>query len=227
MLPVTTLLTHAALLARLAGPYPFSVGEALHYEAKLGFVPIGTATASVVRRTQERGVEAFVFSAIGEGGPRGARIRYELTSWVGTQSFNSLRFHRRMVRGQTVEEYRYQIVPDSLRFRREGYRGDWAAPRNPLDELAFLYYLRTVKLQVGRTYSIPRYFQTGYNPVRLQVTGQPTFTMPNGRKVRCLALELTSRDATMEVWLTDDDHRLPVQLELPLWLGAVRLKLTA
>ncbi len=223
---VTTLLAHAALLARLAGPYPFDVGETLHYQAKLGLVPIGTATASVVRRTRERGVESFVFSAVGEGGPRGARIRYELTSWVGTRQFNSLRFHRRMIRRNTVEEYRYQIVPDSLRYRREGARGDWAAPRNPLDELAFLYYLRTVSLQVGRTYSVSRYFQTGYNPVRVQVTGRPTLTLPNDRDVRCLALTLTSRDQTINLWLTDDDRRLPVQLDIPLWLGSVRLKLT-
>jgi len=224
---VTTLLVHAALLTRLADPYPFAVGETLHYDAKLGFVPIGTATASVVRRTRERGVETFVFAAVGEGGPRGARIRYELTSWVGTSPFNSLRFHRRMVRRTSVEESRYQMVPDSLRYRQEGVRGAWAAPRNPLDELAFLYYLRTVSLQVGHTYSIPRYFQTGYNPVLLQVTGRQTLTLPDGRDVRCLALTLTSRGATINLWLTDDDHRLPVQLDIPLWLGSVRLKLAA
>jgi hypothetical protein len=227
MMPVTTLLAHAALLARLADPYPFAVGETLRYEAKLGFVPIGTATASVVRRTRERGAEAFIFTAVGEGGPRGARIRGELTSWVGTRSFNSLRLRRRIIRRQAVEEYRYQIVPDSLRYRREGFPGDWAAPRDPLDELAFLYYLRTMQLQVGRTYIISRYIQTGYNPVRLQVTGRSTFTMPDGREVRCIALTLTSRDLRIDVWLTDDDHRVPVQLDIPLWLGSVRLKLTA
>jgi hypothetical protein len=221
---VSTLLAHAALLARLVDPYPFAVGESLRYEAKLGFVPIGTATASVVRLARERGTETFVFAAAGEGGPRGARVRYELTSWVGKSRFNSLRFHRRMIRRKTVEEYRYQIVPDSLRYRQEGIRQDWAAPQNPLDELAFLYYLRTVPLQVGRPYNISRYFQTGYNPVRVEVTGRQTMAV-RGRDVRCLALELTSRGTKINLWLTDDDRRLPVQLDLPLWLGNVRLKL--
>src|SRR6478609_3503140 len=46
---VSVLLTQVALLARLAAPapYPFAVGETLSYEARLGYFPIGTATAKV------------------------------------------------------------------------------------------------------------------------------------------------------------------------------------
>jgi hypothetical protein len=225
-----TLLAHAALLAQLAVPpassgYPFDVGEKLRYDVKLGFVPIGTATATVAQLTKERGTEAFVFTAVGEGGPPGAHVSYALTSWVGKARFESLRFYRRMVQRKTVEEDRFQIVPDSLRYRREGTRRDWAAPPHPLDELAFLYYLRTMSLQVGKSYTLSRYFQTGYNPVALKVTGRPTLKLPDGRSVPCFALVLTSRGNTLNVWLTDDARRLPVQLEIPFWFGNARLKL--
>ena len=103
-MPVTTLLAHAALLARLAVPYPFAVGETLQYQAKLGAFPVGSATMSVNPMTRERGREAFVFAATGEGRPLGLRVGAELTSYVGARGFNSLRFHRRIFQGTSVDE---------------------------------------------------------------------------------------------------------------------------
>jgi Protein of unknown function (DUF3108) len=226
-MPATTLLAHVGLLARLAAPYPFAVGEMLTYDATLGVFPIGTATVTVSRLTRERGKEAFVFAATGDGGPPGIRVRYELTSWVGTERFASLRFHRKAVQGSRVEEERYQIVPDSGRFRKEGGSQDWAAPRDALDELAFLYYLRTIPLEVGKSYSVPRYFRTGYNPVQVRVVGRVERQLYDGRTVPCLDVEVTSRGSTMGVRFTNDKRRLPVDLYLPLSYGSVTLVLSS
>ena len=150
MLPAQ-LLVQTALLARLAAPYPFSVGETLRYEAKLGYFPVGTAQVSVTRLVRERGTEAFEFAMAGEGGPPGWRVSYDLTSHVGATRFQSLRFHRRLVQAGKVDEHAYIIIPDSARYREEGVPGDWVAPAQPLDELAFLYYLRAAPLQVGKS----------------------------------------------------------------------------
>jgi Protein of unknown function (DUF3108) len=224
MIPAPLIL-HAALLARLAAPYPFSVGETLRYEAKLGYFPVGEATVSVTKMARERGAEAFVFVATGNGGPPGWRVRYDMTSWVGTQRFYSLRFRQRLEQGGKVQEHRYIIVPDSARYREEGVPGDWVAPSEPLDELAFLYYLRAAELQVGRNYTLSRYFKTGYNPIQISVTGRESLPLPGGTAAECLAVTATSRGSTMRVWLTDDERRLPVQMELPLPFGNVTLTL--
>lgn len=227
-MPVTTLLLQGALLARLvaAAPYPFAVGERLEYEAKLGIIPVGTATISVNPMTRERGRESFVFAATGEGRPLGIRMGAELTSYVGTSGFNSLRFHRRLIQGASVDEAQFQIVPDSSRYRQVGVPHDWAAPPNPLDELAFLYYLRTAPLKVGATYDIPRYFRTGYNPVRVRVLSRETRTLPGGSTAPAFNLEITSRGMTMAVIMTDDSRRLPLELDLPLPFGRITLELT-
>jgi hypothetical protein len=225
MIPAAQLLAQAALLTRLAAPYPFTVGETLRYEAKLGYFPVGTASVSVARLVRERGAEAFEFAMTGQGGPPGWRVSYDLTSRVGTARFHSLRFHRRLVQGGKVDEHGYIIVPDSARYREEGIPGDWVAPSEPLDELAFLYYLRAAPLQVGQSYSLERYFKTGYNPVEVLVTGRESVAMPRGGSASCLALRVTSRGATMRVWLTDDKRRLPAQLEIPLQFGSVMLSL--
>lgn len=230
-MPVTTLIGHAVLLARLAVPaptsaYPFAVGETLTYDATLGYFPVGTATAAVSGISRERGRDAFVFAMTGEGGPPGVRVRYELTSWVGTERFASLRFHRRTLQGNRVNEERFQIVPDSGRYRLEGTEQDWVAPRDALDELAFLYYLRTIPLEVGRSYSLGRYFKTGFNPVQVRVTGRTSRQLYDGRQVPCLAVEVRSRGSVMTAHFTDDERRLPVQLDLPLPYGSVTLELS-
>lgn len=225
-MPATMLLAHAALLARLAAPYPFAVGETLDYDATLGMIPIGTATMTVNPMTRERGREAFVFAATGQGRPLGIRVGAELTSHVGVPGFNSLRFHRRWFQGASVDESQFQMVPDSSRYREEGVPQDWASPPNPLDELAFLYYLRTAPLKVGMTYQIPRYFKTGYNPVRVRVVGRDVREVPGGRTAPVLQLEISSRSLVVNVAMTDDARRLPIEIELPLPFGRVTLALT-
>lgn len=225
-MPAATLLAHAALLAQLTAPYPFAVGETLRYEATLGYFPIGSAISTVARTTRERGADALVFTAVGEGGPPGLRARYEMTSWVRSSELTSLRFHRKLTQGSSVDEERYQIVADSGRYRQEGVARDWAAPPGALDELAYLYYLRTVPLEVGKSFTMSRYFKTGYNPVQVRVTGREPVTLFDGRTVNCLTVELTARGSTVGVWLTDDARRLPARLSLPLPYGTVLLELS-
>jgi hypothetical protein len=225
VIPAAQLLAQVALLTRLAAPYPFAVGETLRYEAKLGYFSVGTASVSVTRLVRERGAEAFEFAMTGQGGPPGWRVSYDLTSRVGTTRFHSLRFHRKLVQRGKVDEHGYVIIPDSARYREDGVPGDWVTPSEPLDELAFLYYLRTAPLQVGKSYRLERYFKTGYNPVDVTVAGREEVAMPGGGTASCLVVRVTSRGETMQVLLTDDKRRLPAELEIPLPFGSVTLSL--
>ena len=224
-MPFVHWVAQTALLTQLAAPYPFRVGETLRYEATLGYFPVGEASVSVTRLVRERGEEAFEFSGTGRGGPPGWRVSYDLTSRVATDQFHSLRFHRRLVQAGKVDEHGYVIVPDSSRYREEGVPGDWVTPSDPLDELAFLYYLRSAPLEVGQAYTLERYFKTGYNPIQVTVTGKEMMPVPGGGNSSCLAVQVTARGSTMRVWFTDDKRRLPVQLELPLPFGSVTLTL--
>lgn len=206
--------------------YPFKVGETLRYTATLGYLPVGEASLAVTGLAQERGAETFVLSAAGEGGPPGLGVSYQMTSWVGTEKFTSLKFYRRITQAGRVTDQRFVIIPDSGRVRQEGSAEVWGTTVDPLDELAFLYFLRTIPLEVGRSYAWSRYFHTGYNPVRAQVLGRETLSLPGGRQVICLALRLTARNAVSEVWLSDDAWRLPVQLRGQLPFGQVTLRLS-
>lgn len=205
--------------------YPFAVGETLEYEAKIGIIPAGQAVTRVTGTATEGGEELLVLSLTAEGGAGAMSADVGMTSWVGGESFTSRRFHRRsVIAGRSTTE-RFRILPDSGRYRLEGSNQAWRTPERPLDELAFLYYLRTLPLTPGDAYTIRGYFKTGYNPVRVKVTGRERIELGSGNEVRTLALTITAAGLTSRVWITDDPHRRPARLRLPTPMGTVTLVL--
>lgn len=222
---VLQLAAAALLLGGAHAAYPFTVGETLEYDARIGVVAAGTASIRVAKMDAVRGRPVYVFTMSGGGGPPGLRTAYSMTSWTALEPFTSRRFDRRVTLAGRTEEHRYEIVPDSMRYREEGSRQDWVTPAAPLDELALLYYLRTLPLQPGDVRALRGYFRNGYNPLRLSVTGRESVALGNGRTVSCLVMTVTAAGTTSRVWLTDDARRLPAQLDLPLSFGRVRLTL--
>lgn len=221
---VLRLLAALILLGAREVALPFAVGETLEYDARIGIVPAGSATTRVARTDVVRGRPVYVFTMTGRGGPAGLGTSYAMTSWTGQDPFTSRRFDRRVVLAGRAEEHHFEIVPDSLRYREIGGR-DWVTPAAPLDELALLYYLRTLPLRPGERRALQGYFRNGYNPVVVSVGGRESVTLGSGQTVSCLPLTVTAAGTTSRVWLTDDGRRLPAQLDLPLSFGRVRLVL--
>lgn len=207
--------------------FPFAVGETLRYEARVGAFAIGGATATVSRTERVRGIESFVLTAAAQGGPPGFGARYDLTSWTGVSPFVSYRFHRRAEQAGRVDEHHFEIVPDSGRYREVGSGQDFLTATEPLDELAFLYWLRTVPLAVGSSASYPRYFRPGFNPIKVAVTGREMVTLVDGTTIPCLALTVSAAAGASQVWLSDDARRLPTMLRLQLPYGQVTFRLQA
>jgi hypothetical protein len=106
----------------------------------------------------------------------------------------------------------------------------------PLDDVAFFYWVRTIPLEVGRTYRFDRYFRDEHNPVVIRVEKRETREMPDGTRVRTLLLRpIVNEDGGMfhesakaKLWLTDDARRIPVQIQTDLrMLGSLTLQLRA
>jgi hypothetical protein len=205
--------------------YPFAVGESLHYTATLGYLPIGNAELTVPRVVKVRDADSFVLNLVAQGGPPGFAVKYQLTSWVGTRQFTSRRFDRIITQNGTVERHRFEIVGDSGRYREDGVPGDFTSPRDPLDELALLYYLRFAPLKLGQQLQLSRHFQSNVNPIAVAVRVRETVTLTSGEKLPCLALDVTFLGHVTQVWLSDDARRIPVQFAVPLPYGSVTLLL--
>lgn len=213
----------ASALGHARTDWPFAVGESLHYEAKIGILPAGSADLHVVRTEAVRGKPAIVFSLDADGGPPGLRSSWVLTSWVETDRFASLRFQRHANLAGSVTDERWLIMPDSARYREEGSPQAWVAPAHPMDELAMLYYVRTLPLATGFARQLNGYFRNGFNPVTIRVVGREPVTVGSGRSVPCLRVQVSAAGQSSDIWFTDDARRVPARAVVPLKYGRATL----
>jgi hypothetical protein len=103
---------------------------------------------------------------------------------------------------------------------------------DPMDEVSFVYFARTLPLEPGQCYELPRYFRPDGNPVVLRVVRRDTITVPAGRfPAIVIQPEITtsaifSKNGRAEVWLSDDSARTVLQLKSQLSFGSINLYLT-
>jgi hypothetical protein len=100
-----------------------------------------------------------------------------------------------------------------------------------LDEGALLYYLRTLPLEVGDRYSLDRYFRPDRNPVRLEVMRRERIRVPAGTfetiviRPTIRSSGIFSENGRAEIWVTDDERHLLVQMTAKLSFGTLHLLL--
>ena len=101
----------------------------------------------------------------------------------------------------------------------------------PLDETSFLFFLRTIPLEVGRTYEFFRYFQPEGNPVVIRVLRKERIEVPAGTFNTIVVQPLItspglfSEKEKAEVWISDDNIRMVVQIRSHVKFGSLRLAL--
>lgn len=215
---------------------PFAVGEVLEYQGKFGFLSAGNATLSVLPSDTVRGVASWKFSLTSGIKINVGIFKFEnsttLTSWTGLDDFISRRFTKRIEENGKLWQDDVRIHPDSGFFRRNA---DPTRPtsKEPLDDVAFIYFMRSTPLELKRTYKYDRYYRSDKNPVTVEVVKRDEMTMPDGTKVKCLVLHpivdeangMFSKTSNARLWLTDDARRIPVRIESTYNFGTVALVL--
>jgi len=136
---------------------PFGPGEHLVYKLKLGPFSVGEGHMEVVGLDSVRGELTYHTSLRMSGGIIGFRVRDDFQSWFTVQDLVSLRFVKNQKEGP-YEAYRhYEFINDEMRFERaDNGEGKPMPTSEPLDDVSFLYFSRTLPLAVGGEYSLDR-----------------------------------------------------------------------
>jgi hypothetical protein len=101
----------------------------------------------------------------------------------------------------------------------------------PLDEGSFIYFMRSVPLEVGKTYSFDRYYHPDRNPVVIYVDRKEHIKVPAGEfdaivvKPTIKSKGLFSENGQAEVWFSDDSTRTLLRLKSKLPIGTLYLEL--
>jgi Protein of unknown function (DUF3108) len=208
---------------------PWGVGEIADYQVKYGIFSVGRGSMQVMGLDTVRGRNSWHIQFRVRGGVPGYRVNDRMESWIDTQSLASLRFYQQLDQGSYERERRFEIFPGSTFV--EDQREPQPTVELPLDDGSFLYFIRTIPLEVGQEYVFERYFRPDRNPVRIQVLRKERIRVPAGEfetiVIRPIikARGIFSEDGHAEVWLTDDDRRLMVQMKSRMKVGALNLYL--
>ena len=211
---------------------PCPVGERLSFGARYGIFSVGSAVMEVIGVDTVRGVEAVHIRFRITGGALWYHLDQTIESWVGRNDFRSRRYSSIQDERDHHRENRYEIYPDSGYYREVGRDTTFATVREPLDDAAFLYWIRTVPLEVGKKYEYARYFRPDRNPVILEVLGRERVSVA-GKKWRAIVVRpkipqgrgIFAEKSETRIWLSDDAQRIVLAIQSNFSFGQVTLKL--
>jgi len=213
-------------------PAAFNVGERMDYVAKWGKINPGRGSMEIVGVEDVRGKPAVHTRFQLKGRALFFSASYLLDSWVDRDTFTSLRFTQDNDDDPSDKNRVYEIFPDRKTYMVNGGE-ELPSVEDPLDEGALLLYVRTMELEVGQTYELNRYFRPDRNPVIVKVLRKQQIKVPAGTYNTIVVQPMIktrgifSEGGHAQVWLTDDDQRIMVQMKTKLSFGSLSLYLTS
>jgi hypothetical protein len=208
---------------------PFKVGERLTYQAKVNVFNAGSATMSVEGIETVRGRPTYhtIFNVKGKVLFFHVDDHYE--SWFDTTSLVSLRHIQRIDQTKYKADKTYDFYPERKVYVRNNE--EKASVAEPLDEGSFLYFMRSVPLEVGKTYEFHRYYNAERNPVIIKVERKERVKVPAGEfdafvlRPTIKSKGLFGENGQAEVWIADDSTRMIVKVKSKLPVGTLHLEL--
>ena len=210
----------SAPVERTVAPVPFGPGERMEYQVKLGPLSVGEGHMEVHGVERVRGERTYHISMGLNGGIPLARVNNLYQSWLDLDQLTS----RRFIQDQNEVRYErfrhFEFYPEERRWERADVDEEGELPTDlPLDDISFVYYVRSLPLEVGETYTLDRYFQESGNPVVVKVVRRDTVEVPAGT-FNTIVVEpviqtrgIFGEGGEAEIHFSDDEHRLLVQMK--------------
>lgn len=232
-----------------AAAWHYPVGETAVYDVRVGMGrvsaprPLGEARLSVEAREPVDGVQAYRLALEIQGGVSMLyRQDDRQVSWVATDPLRTLRFEEHLRQGDYRRDRLCRMEQEEHTYScfAQGPEGAWEPverlqgqpmPARALDEVSILYLVRSLPLEVGKTYRFERLFEKDSNPVRIQVLRRETVRVPAGRFETIVVRPIFESGGMFgeggraEVYLSDDARRKIVKIESSMKLGRIDLLL--
>jgi len=199
---------------------PFALGEKLSYRVNLANgSKVGTATMWVEGPVDVRGTSTYLLRF-------DSRIRIALipavsrsSSWFDPLRGSSLRFLKHEQNPLSRQDESVDFYPDQKEWKSAKGETGKSPSSSPLDELSFMYFIRTLPMTPGATYRFDRHFDAERNPTTVNVIRREVIPTPMG-ELRVILVEMRVRDprhykgeGVIRIHLTDDDCRVPARIQ--------------
>ncbi len=220
----------------LEAPVPFDVGERLEYKVKLGIFNAGEGSLEVAAIDSVRGNPAYHAIMSIDGGILFARVHDEFQTWFDTRTLTSHRFIQDQDEVGSQRYRHYEMFPERGVWERRDDEETGDLPTSlPLDDISFVYFIRTLPLEVGDVYTFNRYFKDTGNPVVIRVLRKEEKEVPAGIFQTIVVQPIIrtrgifGEGGEAELYFSDDDRRALVYMKsnIPVLPGSLTLHLTS
>ncbi len=219
----------------------FGAGEKLEYRVHYGFINAAEAKVeisnSVVKinnrpcyRVNVSGRTVGAFDLV-------SRVRDQWRSYIDTAAILPQMFY------QNIEENKYKkqetVVfnhgSDVAYSENKQEKKSYKVPDNIHDVISGYYFLRTLnfeRISEGQLIEVPTFFAGEVYPMRVKYRGKDVIKTKFG-KIRVLKLnpimpnnKLFKGENSIRIWVSDDENKVPVKVEVDLWIGALEMDIT-
>jgi hypothetical protein len=221
------------LLAILNGQsHPFQIGEKLIYSASFNIIPSGVAALEILGRDTINNNSTFHAKFTASTNPaldRLYKLRDRVDIWMDETDLYTHQLKKNLREGKYHKNIHTTIYYDAS---FAIVNSDTVTITGPVrDPYSLFYYLRTLPLSVGLLMEFTSFENKKSTPFKLVVTGRETVKTLAGT-FNCLVVKpfsqgkaLFKNEGDMQIWFSDDEKRLPVQIQIKMKFGSMRLKL--
>ncbi|WP_145978924.1 DUF3108 domain-containing protein [Gemmatimonas phototrophica] len=217
-------------------PVPFKVGESLEFRLQAEWFLVrghGTASLSVDALDTLRGNPTYRLSFRTKGGITVFKINDAQRSWLDARKLFSHRFEQKLDQTGYKKERTYEFFPGEMRFVSLENPADSGtlASAIPLDDVSFIYFIRTLPLKVGDEYTAARYYKRDGNPVTVRVLRTERIMLPAGEfdavvvKPIIRTKGLFSEGGEAEVWFSNDARHIPLRVRAKVSIATLTMEL--
>ncbi len=210
----------AAFPGSVAGTLPFMPGEKLVYDVTVNHGhKVGQASMWIEGPVDVRGTSTYLLRF-------DSRVRIALmsgvstsSSWFDPEAGASLRFRKseRSPLGHSNESV--EMFPATKSWRGADGKSGVSPQGSPLDELSFIYFIRTLPMVAGTAHRFDRHFDAARDPVIIQMVRPEVIPTAMG-EVKTMLVEMRVRDpkhykeaGVIRFNISNDACRLPVRIE--------------
>ena len=213
----------------------FGVGEELIFDVNYGFITAGQAMMTIPRYSWQKGRKCYEVQFLVKSKPLldhlyYVRDRYE--THIDAEGLFPWKFSQRIREGGYKRDF-------SARFDHEAGKaytteGEYPLPEFTQDILSAFYYMRAFdfsKMKPGQRVELKNFYKDTTYTLTVVYHRKETIEVEAGT-FRTIVLEpvmeeggLFKASGSIYVWLTDDERRLPVQVEAEIPIGSITSEL--
>ena len=211
---------------------PFKIGESLQYHAEFNRVRVGEAELKVSAIEEISTIKSYhiIYVAKTKGlADRLFKIRDQIDIWIDKEGFFTHRLIKNINQGNYTNKV--DVIFDYNKSIAKTSTKEISIDFKARDSFSLFYYLRTILLNENDIMSFSSFEGRRIVDYKLQIKGNEIIRTELG-SFTCTVIRpyqegknLFKNQGDIQIWMSDDERRLPVKIQIKMKFGSMTLLL--